>query len=269
MRYNYWTMRYLPDPARGEFVNIGLLVGQDGADWAVRTVHSFDRVSRLGGDLNVARHWSSNFREMVAANTDALAGIVISQGTINSLRGFHNNAVQLSAPLPVVAESAEAAIEVLYDRLVLEPAHSPRSTSHSRAVRTLGEAYGQLRPTLSLCKRVKVRAGRQSLDFDFALKGNRIEELSRVWSFDLKDMDPQVEKVQAWGFRLQELREGGGELTGEQQLAIDQDVPVKVLYVPPKTAAQRESLDLAQDAWKKVEAKAYPLDQARELARSA
>jgi hypothetical protein len=36
MLYNYWVVRYVPNVARGEFTNIGLVVGADGADWTTR-----------------------------------------------------------------------------------------------------------------------------------------------------------------------------------------------------------------------------------------
>lgn len=45
--YQYWLIRYVPNAVRGEFVNIGVLVGMDGKDWALRTVDSFTRASLL------------------------------------------------------------------------------------------------------------------------------------------------------------------------------------------------------------------------------
>lgn len=268
MRYNYWTLRYLPDPGRGEFVNIGLLVGRDGADWAVRTVQTLDRASRLGGDLNVVRDWTKHLKLMVSQDEHVLTGIVMNEHRIREWIGFHNNSVQISTPRPVVASSATQALDLMFDRLVVEPTRTTRSTSYSRAVSTLGDAYKRIRPDVALRKRVKITAGRQTLDFDYALANDRIQELSRVWAFDLKDMDPQIEKVQAWGFRIEELRGGGGFTAGQDQLKVTPEVPVKVLYVPPKTALQRESLELAKDAWERIDAEFLPLDRADELVKT-
>ncbi|MFI8565687.1 DUF3037 domain-containing protein [Rhodococcus sp. NPDC078407] len=269
MRYSYWILRYLPDAGRGEFVNIGLLVGRDGADWAARTVESFDRASRLGGSLDSAKSWAHSIESLAAREVEALSGLVLSEHTVHDWVGFHNNVVQLSAPLPVVAESAEAAIDLLYPRLVLEHEKAARSTSHYAALAKLEAAYNRIRPDLALTRKVKVRAGKQTLDFDFALSGPRVEEVSRVWAFDLKETTPLVDRVLAWGFKMHELRSSGGEVRGPNRLEVARDVPVKVLYVPPRNADQIASFEVALDAWKTIGAVSFPVDRADQLARAS
>lgn len=270
MRYNYWTLRYLPDAVRGEFVNVGLIVGRDGADWSMRSIETFDRASRLGGDLATARSWVSSIRANLARTSRdylALDRVGASEAWVNDMRTFHNNCVQVSDALPVVADSAEEAVALLFDRLVSEPPRTKRSTSHSRAVTRLREAYAQRLPDLSLLNRVRVHSGRQQMDFDFALADGSIQQLSRVWAFDLKDSALQVDRVQAWGFRIEELRDNGGELTasGGQSFEVSHDVPVRVLYVPPSNAEGNESLEVARDAWKRIDAQAMPVSRADEL----
>ncbi|MQP33166.1 DUF3037 domain-containing protein [Rhodococcus erythropolis] len=273
MRYLYWTLRYLPDAVRGEFVNIGVIVGRDGQDWAIRTIENFERASRIGGDLSVAKRWAHSLRQDIEANSHrahlAYTGkdFAATEGWLDRMREFHNNSIQVSEAMPVVAQTANEGADLLYARLVVDPARAVRSTSHTRAVARLTEAYSDISDDYNVLKRVKVNSGRQSMDFDFALTNRRIEHLSRVWSFDVKDPSTQVEKVQAWGFRIEQLRESGGELTAanEKTIHVDQDVPVRILYVPPNNAAGLESLDIARDAWNRIEAKAFPIEHARQL----
>lgn len=271
MRYNYWTLRYLPDPVRGEFVNIGVIVGRDGADWSIRSIESFDRASRLGGDLSTARTWVRSLRStIVQVNRDChldIATVGASEDWIVRLRGFHNNCVQISDALPVVADSADEAMDLLFDRLIVEPRPQSRSTSHGRAVARLREAYqARFGSGVDLLNKVCVRSGRQTMDFDFALSDGSIQQLSKVWAFDLKDPSLQVDKVQAWGFRVEELRSSGGHLSiREQTLEVDSGVPVRVLYVPPRTANGNESLAVARDAWDRIEAQAFSVDDVERL----
>ncbi|NKS66341.1 DUF3037 domain-containing protein [Rhodococcus hoagii] len=270
MRYNYWTLRYLPDAVRGEFVNIGLIVGRDGADWSMRSIESFNRASRLGGDLSVAHSWIKTLRSTFAsANSgDYLTrvGSGVSEDWIVRLRGFHNNCVQISEPLPVVASSANEAVDLLFDRLVVEPVQQKRNTSRGHALTALRNAYLRQFDEEALLSRVRVRSGRQGMDFDFALTNDSIEELSKVWTFDKKDLNRQVDQVQAWGFRVEELRNHGGELeTDRRAYEVPSDVPVKVLFVPPRTDEGHETLAIARDAWTRIDATALPITQAREL----
>ncbi len=272
MRYMYWTLRYLPDAVRGEFVNIGLIAGRDGADWAIRSVSSFNRTSRLGGDLSVARRWITSLKQDVNHSDVgqlAYAGIGMNEQRLERMRALHNNSVQLSDPLPVIANSAREAVDLLFERLVVEPEPRSRSNSYQRAVENLRNAYGTYRADLNLMHKVKVQSGRQAMDFDFALQGQQIEQLSRVWAFDLKDLDTQIEKIQAWGFRIEELRAHGGDIfETDRVIHVEPDVPVKVLYVPPKTSSANESLEVARDAWDRINARVFPLSQVGALVAS-
>ena len=51
MRYVYSVVRYVPNPASGEFVNVGAIAGNDETgDWSLRTAGSRRR-ARLFGPL--------------------------------------------------------------------------------------------------------------------------------------------------------------------------------------------------------------------------
>src|SRR4051794_35352247 len=48
MPYRYSLIRFVPDPGRGEFVNIGALAGDDEAgDWALRAISNYKRPRAL------------------------------------------------------------------------------------------------------------------------------------------------------------------------------------------------------------------------------
>ena len=50
-RYVYSTVRFVPNPARGEFVNIGAIIGSDDTrEWELRTVDRYNRAAFLDDD---------------------------------------------------------------------------------------------------------------------------------------------------------------------------------------------------------------------------
>lgn len=271
VRYRYWTLRYLPDAVRGEFVNIGLIAGCDGADWAIRTISSFTRASRIGGDLSNARSWAKSLERTVKdakkAQALQLSNVGISEAWLAERKAFHNNAVQLSEAMPVVAATAEAAVELLYPLLVTDPEPIKRSSAHARALEELKSAYQSLRGDRELLNKVKVKSGVQSMDFDFALSGQTIEQLSRVWTFEQKNAEAQLDKIQAWGFRVEQLRDQGGTLLtpDSRSIYVDPDVEVRVLYVPPPRTVERDTFMAALDSWQRIDAEALPVERAAEL----
>lgn len=42
-RYMYWVIRLVPNPTSGEFVNIGVLAGNDDSDWSIRLMQDLNR----------------------------------------------------------------------------------------------------------------------------------------------------------------------------------------------------------------------------------
>ena len=54
MRYMYSVIRFVPDPIRGEFVNVGVLAGSDeSSEWDLRMVESLKRAGDVDSDAQV------------------------------------------------------------------------------------------------------------------------------------------------------------------------------------------------------------------------
>jgi len=69
----YSLIRYVPDPARGEFVNVGAIAGsEDAGDWQVRQLQNPARARALGGRLTLDAVAEAHGLESVAL-ADALS----------------------------------------------------------------------------------------------------------------------------------------------------------------------------------------------------
>jgi hypothetical protein len=285
--YQYWLLRYVPDTIRGEFVNIGVIVGRDGGDWALEHVRSFARASRLGGDASQSRQWLEELRFMIArANgTDTFAETSLlsahrsshlmeypmSANIIDHMSARLNNAVQLSEARPVHTDNAGQTARQLYELLVLESPHIARTRARTQIIRQIGTEFSQI-PGLDereIRKNSRAHIGRQTQKFDFALGADRVRQMTQVLSFTRKNLDDVNQEVMAWSHAVSRLRNKGGELeigaTG-RTLQILPDVPIRVVHDEPKNTKQRDQLEIARESWQDLGVQDYTPDNIHRLA---
>ena len=123
MRYCYSLIRFVPDPVRGEFVNVGAIVGsEESSEWGVRQVDNPLRARHLDerGTLpavfafidSVGREIDA-YEEIIERGGTGGSDFALSEEWLTSLHRGHTNIVQLSEPLPVLAESLDEAVETI------------------------------------------------------------------------------------------------------------------------------------------------------------
>lgn len=285
VQYRYWIVRYVPDAARGEFVNVGIVVGRDGGDWALRRANSLRRASRLGGNASTLEPWLTRLGRVIADHQSpplfgSLVERPLSSAWMSHLGGRLNNAVQLSDATPIEAESAEEAASFLYPFLIAEVAVRPGVRTRSRLVRDLRDHYlfdANLTYGQGLVYRPRASVGRQRGRFDFAVIGDRVSQLSQVWSFDVKDTDNLEQEIQSWSFLVERLRHDGGQIAtkSEGQLQVDQIapvVPISVVYQAPREGSSAERSDVylaAREAWNFLGVTAVPSYELNRVAEDA
>ena len=129
MRYVYSVIRYVPDPARGEFVNVGAIVGSDRTgEWDVRRLDDMSApADRLAGDGSTVSAVSDYIDEISQIldeyNTHGRPlrdgpPAVPSEGWLDQLYADHRYLVQLSKPAPTVNDSISQAADHIFEMLV-------------------------------------------------------------------------------------------------------------------------------------------------------
>ena len=285
MYYHHWIVRYVPDPVRGEFVNIALLVGKDGADWAFRAVSNLRRATRLGGDPTAASYWLRELERMVTRLNDspaakpepALAALAdsgehISAAIVARLAGRLNNAVQISAPHPVIADSAQIGLEMLFDHLVADPKVRQRTQFSTRVNHFVLRQFQQAGIEATVQPRPQILVGNVPRTASFAVTDAQVEQITNAWSFNLQDMDNVSTQVQAWAGHMHRLQKHGGimEVRGRPPLTVPRGVQLRVVYEEPMSEAGKDALQIAQEIWSDIDGfVAYPESRQIQLVEDA
>lgn len=267
--YESWILRYVPDPVRGEFVNVGVLVGSDGADWAIRSMSSFARANRLGGNASLIRPVLNTLGTRVSVTNDRtpssfqgfreMASVrPLSELAIADLSAHYNNALQISPPMPAYGTSADEVASMLFTHLVLENIREPHSRPRTQMLNDFAKALTRSwrgENALPLLRNPVVRIGRQRQSFDFALHDNKVEQIAHVISLNRKDLALVEQEISAWNFNVRLIRDDGGMLEAHKSKAdffVPSDTPISMMHDVPKGEAEREILDIARESWAKL-----------------
>ena len=251
MRYIYSLLRYVPDPIRGEFVNIGVIVGgQDVTDWRVRRVASLKRARALGesGSVNAAKDLVDRialFVERARQGQDVLLSDpeqrfdVPSEVWLQGLCHRHRNILQISPPTPVVGATADDAMDTVFSWIAPEMSRQSRDyeTKTSVFARVL-RAYEResIHRGSNLYDHVTLQAEHHSERIDYAVVNGRPVQLTQTWSFQIPDVEEVVEAVKAWAWTIRAVRQRGGIISWakDREYTVDRNIDIEVVYVPPK-----------------------------------
>lgn len=280
MTYHYSLLRFVPDPARGEFINLGILAGDDDArDWELRLVQNLRRLKAIDDKdaLSLALAFAAQLENHIVASEqlpDTTAVAPISMKWLATLAGEMQNVVQLTEPAPMVADSAEEALDTLFAEFIVDPAAQRyRFLKKHRALASTRRAYRDHEvPDAAIIERAPVTAGPYDGLFDFAVANGSVVQLVQCWSFQLPNQAELAEQVKAWAWVVHELNERGGALrAGERDVTVPhREVEIAAVYVPP-AADQHEApaFTEAQAAFDETGVRALTYDAADLLGQSA
>lgn len=267
MRYDYWVIRYVPDPIRGEFVNIAVVAGR-GEDWSFRRVGNLGRASRLGGSAAMTDSFMKRIEDAISLRLDTVQSLVpagpavLGKGDIEDLRVRMNNIVQISNARPVLANSAEEAANLAFELMIVDTDTPVSHRSRTKVINKLRDAF-ELRPELArhLAKSRRAFVGSQGANIDFAVKNRHVHQMSQVWAFDVKDTQRLQTNIQAWNYLLGLLRTEGGHLAEKHNQTgaeIPRSVDINAVFTPPDTSAGEEQFAIAQDGWNRLGVQIVP-----------
>jgi hypothetical protein len=283
MYYNYWVLRYVPDAIRGEFINIGVVAGIDGQDWAIRRVRDFRHASALGGSASSTKVWLDHFEASLSLRP-SVGGLFdgtneptwpgASSTMLERLRTRLNNTVQLSPAAPVVADNAQSAASLMFNQLVLERRTKQARMTRSRVADTVRYEFNS-HPDLHgrIRNRPYVTVGKQSARLDFVVGKADVRQITHAWSFELKSVDNLEQEIRAWNYFMQRIRNDGGYLRSSRDSKdgtyVPSQVPVRVVYAEPQSEPQANQLEIALEAWSELSIEAFPMARVERVAEEA
>jgi len=284
-RYVYSVVRFVPDPARGEFVNVGAVIGSDDtAEWDVRQVGSLKRAKAIddGRCLSAVASVIEDLTGTISDYTDALELAEStahldepSEDWLTSLHDFYRHVVQVSLPASVICDSLEEAFALVFEEVVIGEAPSRKPyVPRTVASRELKLAYRAQRIVRNsqLFERVHITSGKYEETLDFAVVGSSIRQLAQAWSFSLPDQNDISQRIRAWGWTLGHLLEYGGEVAlRDQVIRVNRgDNPaLEIVYVPPNSDYGNEAFDEAQSVFGEINATMSPMADVGKVAARA
>ncbi|WP_433803395.1 DUF3037 domain-containing protein [Actinomycetospora sp. CA-084318] len=255
MKFDYSVVRFVPDPFRGEFVNVALIVGNPTTgEWATRRVANASRAQAFRNGAELGAVWDYLDR------VDAMAAAVEDDGVVSGdlgpawLTEEHRrlqNLVQLSRPRPVSAENVDEAMDLLWRRLVVDPAEQPRASTQPTR-RALRQAYlsAAIDPAL-IHENCRAQVGRQSVRVDFAIANGHVAQLAHAFTFRGQNPSDTVRRVKAWSWTMRDVRDRDGHLDYGFSMglppSLNGGVPIDVLHDDPVSDEGRRALDEAAE----------------------
>ena len=270
--YQYWLIRYVPNIARGEFINVGIVAGRDGGDWSLRWATSQSRATRLGGSPREITKWVRWFERVFYGDHRPINSERSSKLTtewLSQLSRRQANSVQVTAAVPIEAASSTDAINLLYPLLV-EGSDDVRRRSGTRRkiageLREIYEFDFNLEVGRDLLTSPIAKVGKQRTRFDLAAFTNGAPHLTHAWAFDTKNPDSLQQEIQSWSFLVGLIREDGASMNGfGRLLSIADDVPIHAVYEEPRENASDRMVEVfsaARDAWQLNDVRAITLDE--------
>lgn len=257
MRYLYSIIRFAPNPATGERVNLAVLVGNDDqGEWGIRRVHDLRRARALDdeGVLPDLTRIIDSLQGRLEHERVSLAGMVESVFNESEVARLHEEGsgiLELGEPSAISAESLEEALEIITPAVLVE--HQPRrrqpTIRKTPAVQAIQEAYERQRLQVGkdFVLHPRVTGGPIQFDFDFAVMNGSVVQLAQAWSFALSHARSLGERIKSWGWTVHGLRDKGGAVElGFADVKVPEHVDVVVAYVPPQTPDMRELFAEAQ-----------------------
>ena len=259
MKFRYWTLTLQHDPSLLDRQGIGVVAeGEDGAS-AARIISTGDL--RTNGMSDAAK---TAARTVLDTLREELTPLVSDQpilqfGPSTEIRTFLNTAnqrwnnfveVQSDRTLAVDMELGEV-VDYLFS-MYIRSTPASHKTPQQRLQEKVWRAYEGVPQVAALLRRqptttfagVNVRTDLALID------DNEVKELVRTVPFNI-DPDPRrLQGVDAWTMRVFNLRKRGGQLDSRgESITLPNNVPVSVIYAPPKTREQYETFDLITQNW--------------------
>ena len=278
-KFQYSVIRFVPSPVRGEFVNLGMIVGSDvTGEWVIDVVSSKSRAAKLDEE-NVFPHVASDLQRLQSlvesySDPDLLdPPFELSQEWLSQLSRDSRNLLQYSPPQTVVAASSSEALEKIWKLMVVEPVATKRSAITRR--RVISDYVTALRQfelgSHNFKRQARLETSRTHTAIDVVVHNGVAKDITQCWSLQIKDSDTVTSHIKAWGWTIKTLRDRGGTITApglSEPIQVPNDVRVGVVYAGSDSSeVTDEAFEVFND--KDIAADCVPMSDVQEHAEKA
>ena len=285
MRYVYSVIHFVPDPVRGEFVNVGVIAGSDeSSEWDVRAIENLRRARSIDDKGLLPLVWGvidDVGRQMDLYNDAVQSNFSVneeydqelSEQWLRALAEESRNVIQFSSPSVILADTVDEALDTLFAEFIVEP-ESRQFAFKKKHVALAAVRHAYRKAGLKLQEHfeegVNVSGQHHNERFDFIVANGSAVQLAQTWSFQISNQKDLIEQVKAWAWTVKDVRKHGGEAaTKTRRLKVPRDIDIEVVYVPPSGDGPRGALEEALAAFKEIDVKSRVSDQAEPVGHRA
>lgn len=281
MKFLFSVLKFVPDSVRGEFINIGAIVGSDESnEWGLRIIDNYSRAKKIDSSdmlpavINHVTTLASEIDDFNASQNSMLPNSTeINSAWLQNLRDASQNLLQLTSPTPIIANDINHAFDVIFDEFILEP-ESRRFPfkKKTEAMFMLRKAFLEngLKKNHDFFEKIEIQGPHHRGNFDFAVANGKVVQLSQGLSFQLPNERELAENVKAWAWSVQDIRSKGGVASARgREIKVPSDVDIVVAYIPPAQDAAQGVLTEALSAFNEVGVRAFQADQIAPIGRHA
>ncbi|WP_188358523.1 DUF3037 domain-containing protein [Rothia aerolata] len=263
MLYRYWVVRYVPDSGRPDTVGVGVIASSSKTgDSATRFITRYRDIPDIGGPRKEFAEFLRGFEHDLAAYSVGQSQIGLDLHSsvfsyVERVRRQNYGLLQIDAPMPASGNSADEVADLLFARIIARSGETQHSTHRVTDLRRLArESY--LRNGVvakRLVERPKLEVKNGSAKIDIAVVSDKYQEIARAFSFLGNPSQELRDRVIAWNFQINKLRDEGASLFDvrrNQEVRISPDAPVLAVIEYPRTKGQVKIYNEASADWEEL-----------------
>ena len=287
MRFVYSTAQYLPDIARGECVNVGVVVGSDeSSEWDILTLSNPQRARSFGDPdtfddvvsfIDILKDQLDAYRDKDEADQGYFREVYEHdldpcEDWLTGLSALDRSILRFTPPAPMSADSLSEAIRYVTDlKLVESPRQERNKMSRSKVSSKLRSAYHSSELNADdLYERVILSTAAHRGTFDFAVANGSLLQLAHSWSFSTPPRD-LAQQIMTWGWKVKSGQDKGGMITTRtgQSWPLESQVEIAIVYAPPIRDDDDEVLNEGMSVFDTLEIEYFPLMRVDDIALRA
>ena len=256
MRFDYWTVRAVPQPMGITAIGVGVIVLDPHTGQSQFRFKDAHRALTDSDNRDAIKHALQNFKnelEQLSAPTEPLY-----LGDRYSLRGYLTfvsshwmNIIRVDQVKSMDAANISEATQLLFDTLIGGQAQSdvkPGVRQLKREIRTVYRSFPELGK--ATVPDADVSVARRELDLNLAVvREDTVLELNQAFNFQVDNPTKTRSHIDAWTLKIDKLLQEGGKLKyNDSSLEIGKDhLSVTAVALDPTTTAQRRNYELFRD----------------------
>lgn len=264
MRYRYWTVQARPTPTSISLIGIGVIVedpstGELAHQFVERPKQLLSRYPEAGNAARIIRdlnRWLGSASEIQTSLE--LDGRFVASGQLDTMVHRWNNLITINHKQYISADSIQAAVEFLFDKLIAHGGSSNKTQRVADVRQRVQNVYKSKEPLRELI----VTRPELTIDNDLGerfdlgvIRENKIFELNDAFSMQSSDLRQTEHRIQAWTWKMSVLRSSGAslDLPDGNTVEVDNRTPIVATFWPPTDASEGKLLSTMSRQWDKLE----------------